>query len=88
MFPVELPRRLIKMYTYVGETVLDPFMGSGSTARAALEGRNSVGYEINDELEEMIRRKVIGDNVSLFEDENAATVEFLRRHERTRALAI
>ncbi len=49
-FPVELPRRLIKMFTFVGDTVLDPFGGSGTTAVAAEElGRNSVLYEINEE---------------------------------------
>lgn len=59
MFPVELPRRLIKMYTFHGETVLDPFMGSGSTAAAAQEmGRHSVGYEMDGSLEPMIRDKV------------------------------
>ena len=59
MFPVEVPRRLIKMYTFHGETVLDPFMGSGTTALAAAqEGRNSVGYEINPEFESLIREKL------------------------------
>lgn len=49
MFPLELPRRLIRMYSFWGETVLDPFLGSGSTSvAAALEGRHSVGYEINE----------------------------------------
>jgi site-specific DNA-methyltransferase (adenine-specific) len=58
-FPVELPRRLIKMYSFHGETVLDPFMGSGTTALAAdLEGRNSVGYEINPEFRGLIERKM------------------------------
>jgi modification methylase len=48
MFPEELPKRLIKMFAFKGETVLDPFMGSGTTSLAArnLE-RNSIGYEIN-----------------------------------------
>jgi len=59
MFPEELPRRLVKMFTFVGETVLDPFLGSGTTAKVALElGRNVVGYEINKEFLELIRRKV------------------------------
>jgi site-specific DNA-methyltransferase (adenine-specific) len=45
-FPVELPRRLIQLYTFAGELVLDPFMGSGQTAIAALRtGRHFVGYE-------------------------------------------
>lgn len=48
VFPEELPKRLIKMFSFVGENVLDPFMGSGTTALAAKHlGRNSVGYEIN-----------------------------------------
>jgi len=46
-FPVELPHRLIQLYTYQGEVVLDPFLGSGQTAIAALlDNRSSVGYEI------------------------------------------
>lgn len=67
MFPLEIPRRLIKMYSFQGETVLDPFLGSGTTARAAArEGRNSVGFEINDDFREMIQQKVLGENRELF----------------------
>ena len=62
-FPVELPYRLIKLYTFSSEIVLDPFMGSGTTAIAALKtGRYFVGYEINPEYvkvaEERIREEV------------------------------
>ncbi|MEM3829322.1 MAG: site-specific DNA-methyltransferase [Conexivisphaerales archaeon] len=47
-FPVELPVRCIKLYTFEGEVVLDPFIGSGTTAVAAVElNRHYVGYEIN-----------------------------------------
>jgi modification methylase len=47
-FPEEIPRRLIRMFSLVGDTVLDPFMGSGTTARAAVAlGRSAVGYEID-----------------------------------------
>lgn len=47
-FPVELPTRLIRAYSYVGETILDPFAGSGTTLIAAAEWkRNGIGYEIN-----------------------------------------
>jgi DNA modification methylase len=59
MFPEELPRRLIKMFTFVGETVLDPFLGSGTTSLAAKNlGRNSVGYEINKEFVPVIEEKL------------------------------
>jgi DNA modification methylase len=61
MFPEELPRRLIKMFTFVGDTVLDPFLGSGTTVKAALElGRNSVGFEINPDFLEAIPQKIGG----------------------------
>ncbi len=49
-FPVELPQRLIELYTYPGDLVLDPFMGSGSTAVAAVRtGRHYVGYDTDPE---------------------------------------
>lgn len=58
-FPEELPARLIKMFSFVGETVLDPFMGSGTTALAAKNlQRNSIGYEINSEFKEIYKEKV------------------------------
>ncbi len=47
-FPLELPQRLIKAYSFISETVLDPFCGSGTTLVAStLEGRNGIGYELN-----------------------------------------
>jgi site-specific DNA-methyltransferase (adenine-specific) len=59
MFPEELPRRLIKMFSFVGDTVLDPFLGSGTTSLAAKNlGRNSVGYEINSEFIPHIKKKL------------------------------
>ncbi|MDD2595535.1 MAG: DNA methyltransferase [Bacteroidales bacterium] len=62
MFPEELPHRLIKMFSFPEEIVLDPFMGSGTTALAAKNlGRNSVGYEINPEFIPIIKLKV-GEN--------------------------
>jgi len=58
-FPEEIPRRLIKLFTFKGETVLDPFLGSGTTSKAAKElGRNSRGYEIDLELKDVILKKV------------------------------
>jgi len=59
MFPEELPRRLIKMFSFVGDTVLDPFLGSGTTSLAARNlSRNSVGYEINPDFMSFIERKL------------------------------
>jgi modification methylase len=59
MFPEELPRRLIKMFTFAGETVLDPFLGSGTTVKAALElGRNAIGHEINADFLAIIQEKL------------------------------
>ncbi|MCX8026815.1 MAG: site-specific DNA-methyltransferase [Thermodesulfovibrionales bacterium] len=50
-FPYELPYRLIKAFSYVGERVLDPFVGAGTTLFAAIDlKRNGVGYEINPEI--------------------------------------
>jgi hypothetical protein len=59
MFPPELPLRLVRMFSFVGDTVLDPFMGSGTTAGAALDlGRNVIGYEINGRFLRTIKRKI------------------------------
>ena len=58
-FPIEIPRRLIRMYSFHGETVLDPFMGSGSTAVAAkMEGRNWLGFEISPEFCALAERRL------------------------------
>ena len=59
MFPEELPKRLIKMFSFVGDTVLDPFLGSGTTSLAAMNlSRNSVGYEINEDFLHIIKEKL------------------------------
>ena len=71
IFPDELPKRLIRMFTYKGDTVLDPFLGSGTTTRVALEqGRNSIGYEIGfgsnqEETMKTIKAKVHFDDIPL-----------------------
>ena len=58
-FPVELPYRCIQLYTFAGEVVLDPFMGSGQTALAALRsGRHYVGYEVNEEYVSLARARI------------------------------
>ena len=59
MFPAELPRRLIRMFSFREDTVLDPFLGSGTTSLAARqEGRSSIGYEINPDYADLIREKL------------------------------
>lgn len=66
VFPDELPRRFIRMFTYEGDTVLDPFLGSGTTTKVALGmGRNSIGYEIGfrsplmqEDWTEMVKTKI------------------------------
>ncbi|OIO92581.1 MAG: hypothetical protein AUK03_09630 [Anaerolineae bacterium CG2_30_64_16] len=60
-FPVELPKRVIALYTQPGDVVLDPFMGSGSTAIAAkLTGRHYVGYELSAEYCQLAAKRVTG----------------------------
>ena len=76
MFPEELPKRLIKMFSFVGENVLDPFLGSGTTTAVAKSlGRNSCGYEINPEFIPIIKQKIGVNNNILFEDARFDFVE-------------
>lgn len=66
MFPEELPKRLIKMFSFAGETVFDPFASSSTTSLAAKNlGRNSIGYEINKNFEPIIRDKLGVDQFNL-----------------------
>ncbi len=69
MFPEELPKRLIKMFSFVGDTVLDPFLGSGTTSRTAKNlGRNSIGYEITADFLPTIKEKLGLMQRTIFED--------------------
>jgi site-specific DNA-methyltransferase (adenine-specific) len=64
-FPIELPYRLIQLYTYKGDIILDPFMGSGSTAIAALKSdRKFIGYDIDPEYIKRNRSVGIGNETS------------------------
>ncbi len=78
VFPVELPDRLIKMFSFTEDTVLDPFLGSGTTSLSAkrLE-RNSIGYEINEEYLPLIREKIGMDSPGLFGD-----CEYIIEHQK------
>lgn len=78
MFPEELPYRLIKMFSFTGETVLDPFLGSGTTLKVALElGRNGIGYEINPKFLQVIEKKL-----NLKNDNFLHTVEIIKKPEK------
>jgi len=58
-FPEELPHRLIKMYSFVGDIVLDPFIGSGTTAVVAERlGRKAIGYEINPDYVKLAKKRL------------------------------
>lgn len=71
MFPEELPKRLIKMFSFVGDTVLDPFLGSGTTSLASKNlNRNSVGYEINSEFIPIIKDKLSLNKKDFFDENN------------------
>ncbi|MGQ0654992.1 MAG: DNA-methyltransferase [Betaproteobacteria bacterium] len=64
-YPVEIPRRLIKMFSFAGDTVLDPFAGTGTTALAAIEtGRNSVSVEIEPKYVDLIAERLQASKVA------------------------
>ena len=75
-YPVELAERLIRMFSFVGDTVLDPFLGTGTTTVAAAKvARNSMGFEIDEQYFEMARKRVETETSSLF---SKNTVEIRR----------
>lgn len=78
-FPEELPYRVIKLFSYVGETVLDPFVGSGTTMKVARQlGRNSIGIEIKKSLIPIIKEKIgFSGQQSLFNNDD--TFELIER---------
>ena len=58
-FPEELPHRLIQLYTYVGDVVLDPFCGSGTTCLSAVKsGRHYIGYDIDEKYIELANERI------------------------------
>jgi site-specific DNA-methyltransferase (adenine-specific) len=80
MFPEELPKRLIKMFSFVGDTVLDPFLGSGTTSLAAKNlNRNSIGYEINEDFLPIIKEKLGLEQRAIFED---AVFEIIKQEKK------
>lgn len=78
MFPEELPKRLVKMFSLEGEIVLDPFLGSGTTALAANRlGRDCIGYEINPDFIPLIEGKLqeLDGNLEVVEDLKETLIE-------------
>ncbi len=81
MFPEELPSRLIKMFSFVGDTILDPFLGSGTTSLSAKKlNRNSIGYEINEDFLPIIKGKLELKQSTIFQ---SATFEIVKQEEPT-----
>jgi DNA modification methylase len=66
-YPVELAERLIRMFSFAGDTVLDPFLGTGTTTVAAAKwGRNSVGIEVDAHYFSLAEKRIARDTQSLF----------------------
>lgn len=80
-FPIEIPRRLIKLFTFIGETVLDPFLGAGTTLGACiLENRNGIGFELNPKFEPLINQiikfpKKVPKYKEIFDKKNFITLD-------------
>lgn len=82
MFPEELPKRFIKMFSFVSDTVLDPFLGSGTTSLVARKlNRNSIGYEINEEFLSVIKEKLGIMQNSVFQDADFAASNLLEEND-------
>lgn len=74
-FPYEIPANLIKMFSYVGDIILDPFVGSGTTTKAAIDlGRHSVGIELNKDFRKIIEGKITAHQTK-WEMENEETTK-------------
>ena len=66
-YPLELAERLVRMFSFVGDTVLDPFMGTGTTTVAAAKwGRNSIGFEIDRHYYKLAHKRISHETSSLF----------------------
>lgn len=76
-FPVDLPKRLIELYTYEGDVVLDPFMGSGTTAVAALRTqREYIGFDTDQSYVDRANARIAGEVARLRRQESLATAPF------------
>lgn len=75
-FPIELAERLVRMFSFVGDTVLDPFLGTGTTTVAAARwGRNSIGCELDPEYFELASTRIHRDTANLFGTSTVRRIE-------------
>jgi DNA modification methylase len=66
-YPVDLAERLIRMFSFVGDTVVDPFLGTGTTTVAAAKaGRNSIGFEVDEHYFDLAHKRIANETSSLF----------------------
>lgn len=66
-YPIELAERLIRMFSFVGDTVLDPFLGTGTTSVAGASwGRNSIGFEVDPHYFKLAQKRIAEETSSLF----------------------
>jgi DNA modification methylase len=66
-YPIELAERLVRMFSFVGDTILDPFMGTGTTTVAAARwGRNSIGVEVDEKYFDLAQERISADTGELF----------------------
>lgn len=68
-FPLELAERLVRMFSFVGDTVLDPFLGTGTTTVAAAKnGRNSIGIEVDEHYFDLAHKRIANETSTLFSE--------------------
>ena len=73
-YPLELAERLVRMFSFVGDTVLDPFMGTGTTAIAAARwGRNSISTEVDPHYFEFAHERIAKETAGLFSNTSITT---------------
>lgn len=79
-YPVELAERLVRMFSFVGDTVLDPFMGTGTTTVAAAKaGRNSIGFEVDEHYFDLAHKRIANETGTLF---SKASIEAFKGAQR------
>lgn len=85
-YPTELAERLVRMFSFVGDTVLDPFLGTGTTTVAAMRwGRNSIGVEIDPHYLELAAKRVSDENSNLFSTATISVVQPGRKRGASKA---